>query len=510
MTTDDAYLNLMLWQAMGSSAEYLLWCSVLGVMFQSIILGITLSQTRRYLQLHALSDPVLAVLGVVAGVSALIVILGLSASQTHQILKSSSSSYTSIASTDNSTNLILLCFIGVLAASGEGYGVWKVWKMAGARRGWVCGGLGVGVLATLGLSWTTVTLGAAMPQPTISDLSAFTTRMDRQGNLYKAWAGMFAAVNFAVWGALIVCLTKCRVEFRTEERLRTMLLWMVSESMLPPAIVSAVLLIQLSTHTPSLSNFSRPLLQCLPALFLLSILHPLTERHRLQNIIDHRTLEGAIKLSNSNFHSALGTGLGMGSGRRTSRSTGSSLGGFKTFSYKGVKERDDVKEGSVRITIDRFVAVDDAVSPPPSAYNFASRMPPSSTYVSPAQSAASGAPSATASAGQVPASHIIAPFDTWTLPALPSTVATSSPDDDAFSMRTAVTASFKSAVPSGKSLARTRTRTDSETGKSPYSHKYSYSRSSRKNRRNGGAGPVLDPTGWPEMPERNEPKEGEA
>lgn len=83
-------------------------------------------------------------------------------------------------------------------------------------------------------------------------------------------------------------------------------------------------------------------MQCLPALSLISILNPLTYRHRLQSIIDTQSNVG-LKPSDAG-------GCG-GSGLITNRLTGISSA-FKSFSYK--ERPEDEEEISVRVTVDTY------------------------------------------------------------------------------------------------------------------------------------------------------------
>lgn len=96
--------------------------------------------------------------------------------------------------------------------------------------------------------------------------------------------------------------------------------------------------------TFSPGNIGRTIMQCLPALSLISILNPLTYRHRLQSIIDTQSNVG-LKPSDTG-----GPGeFGLISNRLAGLSSA-----FKSFSYK--KRQKDEEERSVRvITVDSYV-----------------------------------------------------------------------------------------------------------------------------------------------------------
>lgn len=228
-----------------------------------------------------------------------------------------------------------------------------------------------------------------------------------------------------------------------------MLLWMVAESMLPVSIVALVFLIHLCLYTPSLANIGRTIMQCLPALSLISILNPLTYRHRLQSIIDTQSNVG-LKPSDAG-------GCG-GSGLITNRLTGISSA-FKSFSYK--ERPEDEEEISVRVTVDTYTF--ENVSSTPSTHDFSNGYKELSPVASPTPTLLPDSSSAVLAP--------IVPFD-------PREFVGQLPQGDSQSARTFVAPSFKSAVPSGKSIARTKSQKSSKKPK---------------------GGPILDPAGWPEL-----------
>lgn len=96
--------------------------------------------------------------------------------------------------------------------------------------------------------------------------------------------------------------------------------------------------------TFSPANIGRTIMQCLPALSFISILNPLTYRHRLQSIIDTQNNVG-LKPSD--------TGGPEGFGLITNRLAGLSST-FKSSSYK--ERQKDEEERSVRVmTVDSYV-----------------------------------------------------------------------------------------------------------------------------------------------------------
>ncbi|OWZ33703.1 hypothetical protein C356_05357 [Cryptococcus neoformans c45] len=449
MASDEAYLNLLLWQTLSSTPNYLLWCSVLGLVFQCILLGILISQARRYLEVYSLRDPLPLVLVVVTGLGAVIAVLAIACIQIHRLI-SESDDYLTVSAVDNVSNLVIFGIAGALGSAGLVHSICKVWKISGATRFYVCGPLALGVLASWGLVLSALVHGASIPEITVINFDYVDVWMKKQAILYKCWAGLLAGMYLTTWYSRNYFLARQCKQFGEQKSLSRMLLWMVAESMLPVSIVALVFLIQLCVYTPSLANIGRTIMQCLPALSFISILNPLTYHHRLQSIIDTQNNVG-LKPSD--------TGGPGGFGLITNRLAGLSSA-FKSFSYK--ERQKDEEERSVRVmTVDSYVF--ENVSSQPPSHNFSNGYGDLSPVASPTPTLLPDS-----------SSVVLAP----TVPFDPYEFVGQLPQKDPQSPRTFVAPSFKSAVPSGKSIARTKSQ-----------------KSSKKPR----GGPILDPTGWPEL-----------
>nr|ODN89556.1 hypothetical protein L203_02268 [Cryptococcus depauperatus CBS 7841] len=463
MASDLEYLNLLVWQALGSTLNHLVWCSILGLMLQCFLLGIVFSHCRRYLETYTLSDPAVTVLGVVIGIGLVMTNLGVTCSQTRRLI-SQSGDHSPMASADNTGNLIVVSLATAIGFAGMVYGIWKIWKLAGKSRVMFCGPLGVAALAYLGLSGAVLRHGVTKPETQLANLDSITVWINSQGNYYKAWAGLLFGVYFTIWLMTALLLFGQKRIFGTEGGLYKTLLWVISESMLPIIVASLVLLIQLTSHTPSLATSSRVTIQTLPALALLSILNPLIYRTRLQAIVDSRSL-AETDLSNS---------IGLSRLSRGKRMTVSTFS-FKNFSYK--EKLKDEEEHSVRVTVDTHV-MENNISPPPSAFSFNSRFRDISPLASPTPTLFPNG----CSSPVFP--KLASPFDPYE--------ASVALEDDSRSFQNISAPSFKSAVPSGKSLA---------VSKIDRSKSIKSERTVKKKKK---MGPVLDPSGWPDMPERKD------
>ncbi|ODO08597.1 hypothetical protein L198_00328 [Cryptococcus wingfieldii CBS 7118] len=377
-----------------------------------------------------MSDPASLVVGVMLGLAGVITNVGITAVQAHRLL-TGSSDYASIIVTDMKDNIATFAIARILCTAAAGHHTWRVREMAGiSRRHWFCSHLILIVLAFVGMT------GAVGPQNyasrhitnlSISNLDSFQTWLPIQGDLYRGWVALLAGGNICIWAALAALIVEQRKGFGQYHGLGRMVSGslQVSPRLLPSVIVGCALLVQLCASTPSLGmtdaddcqcaigGTSRTTLQTLPALALISVLGPLNYRRCLQAIVETAT-EGADKLSVSHM-------------------TGSSM--FKSFSYKG-QPCDEEGEGSVRVTVDTYVAshVSSLASNANTRNGGLPVTSPTPTLIS---DVLHGAIVDVSCCNQVQACASLRQGETR-------------------SFRTTVAPSFKSAVPSGKSVARTK------------------------------------------------------
>ncbi|WVQ75874.1 hypothetical protein IAR50_005508 [Cryptococcus sp. DSM 104548] len=156
MSSDKDYVNLLLWQMIGSTLKHSTWCASLGLLFQGLLLGVTLSQAQRYFEHHALSDLIIMVTG--GKLAGVIINLGITGAQTHRLL-TGSSDYGDIIVTDLKYNISRFAIAGLLWTVAMGHHTWRVWEMAGSKRYWLCSPL---VPVTLAVTRATIPHGISM------------------------------------------------------------------------------------------------------------------------------------------------------------------------------------------------------------------------------------------------------------------------------------------------------------------------------------------------------------
>lgn len=100
----------------------------MGLVFQCILLGILISQARRYLEVYSLRDPVPLVLVVVTGLGAVIAVLAIACIQIHRLI-SESDDYLTVSAVDNISNLVIFGIAGALGGAGLIHAICKVWKV---------------------------------------------------------------------------------------------------------------------------------------------------------------------------------------------------------------------------------------------------------------------------------------------------------------------------------------------------------------------------------------------
>ncbi|OCF30395.1 hypothetical protein I316_07963 [Kwoniella heveanensis BCC8398] len=493
---DKAYLNLLIWQTLESSAIGCLWSSVWGIAVQGVVMGMIGMRLLPLVQ-GRLAISRLQLCGVALGAGVVTAALGVSLDQTHRLI-GSLQDYLSVLRIDQLENLVIVALAGVLGVSLMLHVVWRVWLSS--RKILLITFLILLHLTTLGLTLSILVHGPAMPIPSVSKFRIFGRWVKMQGLLVQLWMGSMVAGLVLVWSSWVLCVAMKGRQGRGKD------VRMICATMVPSTVIALIMLIYLCATGGSLDNASRAILQSLPAIFCLTILHLILE--------NASPSEGGIKLCDSPYpvysytsppppsaysYSRAGSSLhqrltqnlvdhhqvqaqaqaqAQAQVRSQSRHTGRTNG----TSRSGVSE----DAGSVKVIVDKMVhkspSLSHSISPPPSAWTFnRSRYTPSqaSTPIPTPGFQAEVYP-------EVPLS-VMAPFTDWDYD--PNYW---DADRDGDSVRTNIAPSFKSAVPSGKTLL---IRSKSERSK----------KSRRRSEAVGGGGGggggggiiTLDHSGWP-------------
>nr|XP_019046959.1 hypothetical protein I302_03565 [Kwoniella bestiolae CBS 10118]OCF25889.1 hypothetical protein I302_03565 [Kwoniella bestiolae CBS 10118] len=447
---DKAYLDLVLLQTLGSDRVNLIWCSIWGILVQAYLLGFLISKIweigvrwKRYEK---------GILGCVAVELALIIAqLGVSIDQTYRI--SFTSIYTDIAVDDSWRNVVGMICCGVMGGMSMGYGIWSVWKMSPRKR--LIIPLIILNIISLGLIMGLSVISCQMPLASVSRLYLVEEWVNRQGVLMRCWLGMGLVSHAGVW-IIMVWLIRSKREFDKGRRL---------------VIVAQALAVEV----PSLANASRPIFQSFSPLHLLSFIYLLRISHPVPTSTDDGE-NGGIRLSESEsisiyYKSPPVSRRGL---------LPDSYSGYTTSTSSGQRSIQSSKSGlgmgSVKVSIDQIVTESKSVTSPPSAYKFKDKQPIAHIRYPSSSTIASPIPTprySNSGYSDVPLS-IIAPFSEWleynSTRDLPSD---SNNDNEANNDKM----SYKSAVPSGKTLYRSK---------------------SERSKKDGGI--VLDHTGWDVAP----------
>ncbi|WVF69613.1 hypothetical protein IAT40_004391 [Kwoniella sp. CBS 6097] len=495
---DKAYLNLLIWQTLRSSATGCLRSAVWGIAAQCVLMGVMGMRLLPLVQGRLVVSR-LELCGIALGAGLVTATLGVSFDQTHRLI-GSLQDYLSILHIDQLENMVIVAISGALGVSLMVCAVWRIWLTS--RRIYLIPLLLLLPLTTLGLGLSILIHGPTMPIPSVSKFRIFSGWVVMQGMLLKLWVGAMVAGLIVVWSSWVLCIAMKRGEGRGKD------FRLVCETTAPATLATLIMLVYLCATGGSLDNASRAILQSLPALSYLSLLHPILN--------GASPSEGGIKLSDSPYpvysytsppppsaysYSRAGSSLHQrltqhlvdpaqaqaqaqvpalaqaqaqaqaqqirAFSRHTARSNGYSRSG----------ESDD--GGSVKVTADKVIykspSLSHSISPPPSAWTFnRSRYTPSQA------SSPIPTPGFQAEYPDVPLS-VMAPFTDWEYD--PNYW---DADRDGESVRTTVAPSFKSAVPSGKTLIRTKSeRSKKSTSRGPHGV-------------GGGGGIItLDHSGWP-------------
>ncbi|KAK6903528.1 hypothetical protein I203_107032 [Kwoniella mangroviensis CBS 8507] len=467
---DKAYLDLVLLQTLGSDRDNLIWCSIWGILIQGYLLGLTVSRIWRFVCRRKRYEMVIRG-GVLGGLMLIITQLGITIDQTYRIIFAFH--YTDISMNDARRNIVTIVCSGTIGCLSVGYATWMLWKMAPR----ISPIIPLIILNTIiiGLTVGISVISYQMPKASVSDLFLVKEWLGKFGILLRVWLGIELVLHVGIW-MIMVWQIRSKKEFEKGEKLRT-----VCQALWSPTLAIVVLLVYSLVEIPSLVNASRPLVQSFSALFFLTFMYLLDLSHFTSS------LDGEIALPESSsvyYKSPPISRRGLlpdsysGYTTTTSTSSGSGSGSGGHRSTKSSKSKAGM--GSVRISIDQLVTESKTISPPPSAYKFKDKQPQHRSEshqrypsLTPVQSPIPTPIYSNSVYSDVPLS-IIAPFSEWLEYNSPHHHSQAHDgDEEGIHGADADDMSYKSAVPSGKTLLRTK------------------SERSKKDR-----GIVLDHTGW--------------
>ncbi|WVQ98245.1 hypothetical protein IAU59_005368 [Kwoniella sp. CBS 9459] len=469
---DKAYLNLLIWQTLRSSATGCLWSAVWGIAAQCFLVGVIGIRLVPLVRGKVVVSK-LELSGIALGAGIVTASLGLSLDQTHRLI-GSLSDYLPILRADQLENVVIVALAGLLSVSLMLSVIWRVWLSS--RKIFLIPILLLFPLAALGLCISILVHGPTIPVPSVSKFRVFEAWVDMQGLMLRLWTGAMLAGLIVVWSSWVVCIAMERREGRGKE------VRFVCETMALPTTVVLIMLVYSCVTGGTFDNASRATLQTLPATFYLAIIHLILGTAALIE-------EGGIKLSDSPYpvysytspppasaysysragsslHQRLTQNLGdhnlnhiqaqaqtqvQAQARSQSRYTGRSCAASRSGAS-------DDGGSSVKVTVDQVIhkspSFSHSISPPPSAWTFnRSRYTPSQA------SSPIPTPGFQAEYPDVPLS-VMAPFTDWEYD--PNYW---DADRDGDSVRTTIAPSFKSAVPSGKTLVRTKSERSRKSGR---------------------------------------------
>ncbi|WVQ69467.1 uncharacterized protein L199_007685 [Kwoniella botswanensis] len=464
---DKAYLDLVLLQTLGSDRDSLIWCSIWGIVIQGYLLGFTISRLWRFVCRRKKYEKVIWG-GVLGGLMLIIIQLGMTIDQTYRIIFTSY--YTDISKDDARRNIVTIVCSGTMGGLSVGFGMWMLWKMI--PRTLLIIPFVIPTTISIGLTVGISVILYRMPKASVSKLFLVQEWLRKFGILLRVWLGVELVLHVGIW-SIMVWQIRSKKEFEKGEKLR-----IVCQALCLPTLVIIVLLIYSLVELPSLVNASRPIIQSLSHLFFLTFMYLLDLSHFTPS-----SSEGEIALpeSSSVYYksppiSKRGLLPDSYSGYTTTTST-SSGSGSGSGGHRGPKSpKSKVGIGSVRVSIDQLVTESKSISSPPSAYKFKDKQPHTHQRypsLSPVQSPIPTPRYSNSGYSDVPLS-IIAPFSEWLEYNSPHHhTQAHDGDEEGIHGADADNMSYKSAVPSGKTLLRTK------------------SERSKKDR-----GIVLDHTGW--------------
>ncbi|WWD07460.1 hypothetical protein V865_005560 [Kwoniella europaea PYCC6329] len=468
---DKAYLDLVLLQTLGSDRDNLIWCSIWGTLIQGYSLGFTVSRLWRFVCRRKRYEKVIWG-GVLGGLTLIIIQLCITIDQTYRIIFTSY--YTDRSIDDARRNIVTIVCSGTMGGLSAGFGIWMIWKMT-PRRLLIIPFIIFNTIS-IGLTVGISVISYQMPKASVSNLYLVKEWIWEFGILLRVWLGVELILHVGIW-LIMVWQIRSKKEFERGEKLR-----IVCQALCLPTLVIIVLLVYSLVEIPSLVNASRSIFQTLSPLFFLTFTNLLNLSHFTPSPSDG---EIALPESSSVYYKSppiSRRGLlpdsysGYTATTSTSSGSGSGSGGHRSTKISKSK----VGIGSVRISIDQLVTESKSIASPPSAYKFKDKQPrPHSQShqrypsLSPVQSPIPTPRYSDSGYSDVPLS-IIAPFSEWLEYNSPHHhTQAHDGDEEGIHGADADNMSYKSAVPSGKTLSRTK------------------SERSKKDR-----GIVLDHTGW--------------
>ncbi|WRT64596.1 uncharacterized protein IL334_001529 [Kwoniella shivajii] len=431
---DRAYLNLVLLQALGSDRTSLIWSSIWGLMIQSCLLGYILSRIWGFIEKRTRFSQI--TLGSIClSVSMLLIEFGFTADQTYRIL---SSDYVDIALDDSRRNMASVVVCGILGAFSMMNGCRELWKMKPRKS--IMIPLITGSIGSIGINIGVIVVGSRMPQASVSNLNSVSRWIKELGILFRLWLGLSLVLCIWIWVALILAINTNMKERREKfiAKRRT------SEAMILPTLNLIILMIYTCVEILSLVNVSRTLFQALSYSYLVSSLHFIIHFQQKVGLEEEGNHESSSVYYTSPLYPRKQSipSLDSRSGKTASSGQTTSNGSGKSAN------------GSVKITVDTHISESKMISSPPSAYTYGKIRRHGRYTSSPIPSpipTPTGINSHYSDVDNIPLS-IIAPFTDWleysNQQELSNNNNNNNLNDDS--------SSCKSAVPSGKTLLRTK------------------------------------------------------
>ncbi|WWC86724.1 uncharacterized protein L201_001602 [Kwoniella dendrophila CBS 6074] len=471
---DQAYLNLILLQTLGSDRSNLIWCSVWGLIVQSNLLGILVYKILKIINNRKrCSKWVVGV--IICGLIILLIQLGITIDQSYRLTFTGDSS--SIAIDDSRRNIGTIVICGILSTLNLVYGSWLIWNMGQKKRFVIPTTIGITISLRIILGIAIVTY--QIPIATVSKMFLIKEWVKKQGILLRVWSALLLVLHGQI------CLTLGYLIRSMKKMDKSQKMKVICEALILPIAILAISLIYSAVEIPSFANAFKPLIQSLPALFLFSFIHLLSLSYGFKGKNNGRLSidssayyyttpqidirKGLLPSSSSDTYSYSGY---------TSSSTSASTPSSFDRGFKNPKDYRESFSDSVVMTVDTLGSESKTLSPPPSAYSFGSGSESGSGSSQRSKLNHRYIPSPLPSPLHTPKNpeytdiplSIIAPFSEWLNQQNPNAGLPSNEDDTIIEQDTL---SYKSAVPSGKTLLRTK------------------SERSKKDR-----GIILDHTGW--------------
>ncbi|OCF44845.1 hypothetical protein I317_01334 [Kwoniella heveanensis CBS 569] len=290
LTTEELY-NQAIFAALHSTPRTITWYCALGAGFEGLVLGAILTQVYRYYEHFHLQDARVTLFLVGVGTVACLGQFAVNLWQAYMFIDKAATTVNSIIIKDVYADMVVLIFTGLFNLAAVTYFSKRAIKLVGKARLFapLLGFLGI---ASFAMCIACVCSGFNLPHNP-AELQTWIARVNRY---VIAWTAVALLTDICVCVAMTYALLKCRDEIKAAATsLFRKLLMLTFETMLPPALVTFLLLVFGGIATATMGNFSRVLVWCIGPLYFHAILHSLVGRQDVQFILQ----KGAGQSSNS-------------------------------------------------------------------------------------------------------------------------------------------------------------------------------------------------------------------